>query len=220
MKKDLLLVFDLDGTLINSAIDIHHSLLFILDKYNKPSVTFEQTKRHIGEGLKNLVDSIFYQELELDKNFPETIYDEFRDVYEKICLDNTVAYPGVKKFLSNCPFKIAILSNKPERFVLQTLEGTGLSKYDWVGVFGGDSFSTNKPDPQGLEFLMKKAGTSPDNTIMIGDGVPDVEVALSSGTHLIVTEFGFTDINKLREIGAQNSFSGYENLQIAIDELF
>lgn len=220
MTKDKLLVFDLDGTLIDSAIDIHHSLLFILDKYDKLEVNFEQTKRHIGEGLKALIESIFTEELKTDTNFPETLYDDFREFYAEICLDNTYVYPGVHEFLKSCDYKIATLSNKPIRFVNQTMSALGLLDYDWIEVFGGDSFSTNKPNTQGIEYLMKKAEVLPQNTLMIGDGIPDVQVALNAKTKLLVTEFGFSSLKRLKETGATMSFSHYRQLPKILNTIF
>ncbi len=186
-----LLVFDLDGTLIDSAPDIVVAVNRTLANHGKLTLKDELIISHIGEGLKKLIADIFMA----DNLPPSAIIElemEFLRIYEEEMLSRTSIFPGVGTFLSAYQGPMAIITNKniqPTKVILKHL---GLEKYPWVEVFGADSLKERKPSPLPLNTVMSLAGHNKENTFMIGDGIPDVLSALRAGVKSIAIGFGYT----------------------------
>ena len=208
-----LLVFDLDGTLIDSAQDLCNSVNATLEKFGRPALSDEIIATYIGNGALMLVRRAFATDdgKEPTEEFLAAAYKYFLDYYREHKLDYTYAYEGVLEALdalhkvhdqldlpqradapqnADSPQRaMAVLTNKPVRPARAICEALGLAPY-FLNIYGGNSFATKKPDPEGLLALMKEAGAKPEETVMIGDSQVDVLTARNAGAWSIGCTFG------------------------------
>ena len=202
-----LLVFDLDGTLIDSAQDLCNSVNAALAHVGKPRLEDPVIAGFVGNGAPLLVRRALAAEdgivpEQVDDDLQATAYSFFLDHYRAHKLDFTYAYEGVLDALqalhelhdeenSTIPRRtMAVLTNKPVRPARGICEGLGLAGY-FLQIYGGDSFSLKKPDPLGLRTLMSEVGASPEETAMIGDSRVDVLTARNAGVWCVGCTFGF-----------------------------
>jgi phosphoglycolate phosphatase len=196
-----LVIFDLDGTLIDSAPDIVETTNKVLIQRGRPALPEAQIVAAIGEGLKQLLYSCFPdligQESEIAK-----LDREFYKIYRKNLITKTTVFSGVREFLSTTNSKVAIVTNKYEDLALESLSKLKLDSYPWVKVFGADSLPERKPHPLPLLEVMRAAAVRPENTVMVGDGLPDMGAARAAGIHALACEYGYCAAEKLNEAGA------------------
>jgi phosphoglycolate phosphatase len=189
-----LLVFDLDGTLIDSRRDLVNSVNAMLAHLGRPELHDDLIASYIGDGAGMLVRRALGDPA--DEAFFEGALAYFLDYYRVHKLDYTHVYPGVLESLEalrvgpeGAPRKMAVLTNKPIGASQAICDGLGLSPY-FFRVYGGNSFATKKPDPQGLKALIAEAGADPFETVMIGDSEIDVQTARSAGAWAVGCRFG------------------------------
>jgi len=206
-----LLVFDLDGTLIDSAPDIVTAVNKTLKKYNKPQLDTETIIAHIGEGLKKLIGDFFIND-NLSALEQAQLENDFIQIYESVMLEQTFIFPGVEKFLDSYQGPIGIITNKNERLAKAVVDHLGLNRYPWIKIFGADSLPEKKPSALPLQTMMKLAGHTPQNTFMIGDGTPDMASAQNAGVPAIAVSFGYTSIEILRKFQPQGLLDHYSKL--------
>ena len=197
-----LLVFDLDGTLIDSAQDLCNSVNASLIRFGRAPLEDAIVAGMIGDGALMLVRRAFTKAdgTPVDEDLLGKAHAWFLDYYREHKLDFTYAYEGVLEALAALrtlhdvhdvqPRTMAVLTNKPVRPARGICEGLGLADY-FLHIYGGDSFKTKKPDPEGLRSLMDEAGALPQETVMIGDSSVDVQVARNAGVWSIGCAFGF-----------------------------
>lgn len=189
-----LIVFDLDGTLIDSRADLSQSVNAMLRHLRRPELPEEVIASYIGSGVAMLVRRALgdpHNEKQLDK-----AVEYFLAYYREHKLDNTYVYPGIMRVLDalrNHPLRplLAVLTNKPVGPSRAICEALGLSE-GMFRIYGGDSFSTKKPDALGLETLLREAGVGPDEAVMVGDSDVDVLVAKNAGTFSIGCSYGLS----------------------------
>lgn len=193
-----LLVFDLDGTLIDSAQDLANSVNATLRHFGRGPLDGETIAGLIGDGVLALVRRAFAADGEqLSDSLLAEAHDLFLDYYREHKLDHTRAYEGVPEALralrgqAGVPRLMAVLTNKPVNPARAICEALGLAPY-FMGIYGGNSFPAKKPDPGGLLALMREAGAAPGETVMIGDSPVDVEVARNAGAWSIGCTFGLS----------------------------
>jgi phosphoglycolate phosphatase len=202
-----LLVFDLDGTLIDSAQDLCNSVNATLQNFGRPHLSDETIAGYIGNGALMLVRRAFATDdgREPTEQLLNEAYKYFLDYYREHKLDYTYAYEGVLEALdalhkvhdqvgspqrADAPQRaMAVLTNKPVRPAQAICEALGLAPY-FLHIYGGNSFATKKPDPEGLLSLMKDANARPEETVMIGDSQVDVMTARNAGAWSIGCTFG------------------------------
>jgi phosphoglycolate phosphatase len=196
-----LLVFDLDGTLIDSAQDLCNSVNATLAHFDLPPLQDEVVASYIGNGAVMLVRRALAADNRdpADEEFLSRAYAFFLDYYREHKLDYTYAYDGVLEALAALrtvhdqpgapPRSMAVLTNKPVRPARAICEALGLAPY-FLNIYGGNSFNTKKPDPEGLFALMQDAGARPEQTVMIGDSQVDVQTARNAGAWCIGCTFG------------------------------
>jgi len=192
-----LLVFDLDGTLIDSAQDLCNSVNATLAHFALKHLEDAQIAGFIGDGALMLVRRAlaFEHGSPVSEEFLETAYKFFLDYYRAHKLDFTYAYEGVLealaalKDLHEQPRTMAVLTNKPVRPAQDICAALGLSPY-FLHIYGGNSFATKKPDPEGLLALMAGVGAMPGETVLIGDSMVDVQTARNAGVWVIGCTFG------------------------------
>ncbi len=190
-----LLIFDLDGTLVDSELDLAHAINAMLRHYNRPELPVDVIGSYIGDGAPMLVRRALGDPQ--DDGYVQEALVYFMTYYRAHKLDNTYAYKGVADALaaihqhSNGRLKMAVLTNKPIGPSQGILEGLGLSQY-FVKVYGGNSFETKKPDPLGALKLLEETGTAPDESLMIGDSQNDVLTARNAGMWCLGVTYGFS----------------------------
>lgn len=213
-----LLVFDLDGTLIDSAPDIIVAVNRTLLLHGKKSLSDEIIISHIGEGLKKLIADLFLEE-DLDPGDIIELEMEFLRIYEEEMLHRTQVFEGVENFLENYPGPISIITNKNERPAKAILKHLGLDRFPWQHIFGSDSLEERKPSPMPLQTVMKLTGHDLNNTFMIGDGIPDVLSALRAGVPSIAIGFGYTATHLLEKYEPKGVLKHYQELPQLIHTL-
>ena len=198
-----LLVFDLDGTLIDSRQDLCNSVNATLVNFGLIPLPDEVIASFIGDGAAMLIRRALAVPGELPPGSPapdDAFFDEafayFLAYYREHKLDFTTVYPGVfealeslKSFPDGTPRPMAVLTNKPVGPARAICKGLGLSPY-FFRIYGGDSFATKKPDPLGLLALMAEADVTPEETLMIGDSDVDVRTARNAGAWVLGCTFG------------------------------
>jgi phosphoglycolate phosphatase len=200
-----LLVFDLDGTLIDSAQDLCNSVNAALVEFGFNPLPDPAIAGFVGNGAPLLIrrSLALAGNIPLDAIGPELFdksYQFFLQYYREHKLDFTYAYEGVLEALKalhelhDAPGSItramAVLTNKPVWPARGICEGLGLAGY-FLHIYGGDSFPVKKPDPTGLRSLMEEVGAKPEETAMIGDSKVDVQTARNAGAWAVGCAFGF-----------------------------
>jgi phosphoglycolate phosphatase len=191
-----LLVFDLDGTLIDSRRDLTNSINAMLEAFERQPLPEEIIATYIGDGATMLVRRALGDPD--DEPLVERALEHFLAHYKVHKLDFTTVYPGVFASLEalrthpdGTPRKLAVLTNKPVRASTEICAGLGLAPY-MFRIYGGNSFATKKPEPEGLNALIREAGVSPGETLMIGDSSVDILTARRAGTWVIGCRFGLS----------------------------
>jgi phosphoglycolate phosphatase len=188
------LIFDLDGTIIDSQRDLIRSVNAMLVEMGREQLHEDTISGYIGHGAPQLVGrALSGRATEQER---EGALKFFLAHYEEHKLDTTCAYPGVPEALEElAAFPMAILTNKPVRISVRILEGLGLSKY-FLAVYGGNSFETKKPDPLGAQTILREFGAAPNEALLIGDSEVDVQTARNAGILAAAVNYGFGTHNR------------------------
>jgi phosphoglycolate phosphatase len=191
-----LLIFDLDGTLIDSGADLCASVNATLHHFGRPPLPQTVISTFIGDGAARLISRSLGEPV--DAAFLDSAIAYFLDYYREHKLDNTFVYPGVFPSLDSLRVEpagtarpMAVLTNKPIGPSLAICEALGLSPY-FFRIYGGNSFPTKKPDPEGLHALIREAGVTAQETLMIGDSDVDILTARNAGAWSIGCTFGLS----------------------------
>ncbi len=182
-------IFDLDGTLINSLKDIADSMNDVLKNHNLPIHETDDYRYFIGEGIENLIiRALPEQERTVDN--VKSYLTEYRILYKEHCLDNTEPYPGIEKMLSilwDKGIPTAVLSNKSDRFT-RFMVNTIFPENKFITVRGAFEEIAVKPDPTGALIISKNMQLKNNNIIFVGDSAVDIETGKNAG----MTSFGVT----------------------------
>jgi phosphoglycolate phosphatase len=195
--KIQLVVWDLDGTLVDSELDLAHSINAMLRHFQRPELPVETIGTFIGDGAPMLVRRSLGDPQ--DETFIRQALEYFLLYYREHKLDNTYVYDGIIPALHSIaatqngtpPRKQAVLTNKPVRPSQDIVAGLGLGEF-FVQIYGGNSFETKKPDPFGAKKLMEELGVTPAETVMIGDSQNDSLTAHNAGMWSIGVTYGFS----------------------------
>lgn len=183
------LIFDLDGTLIDSKIDLIHSVNAMLREMKQPQLATETISGYIGHGAPQLVARALggaSTEEELNRAL-----QFFLHYYEEHKMDNTRAYPGVEETLMELRHvPMAVLTNKPARISVRILNSLGLTKY-FTAIYGGNSFESKKPDPFGANRILQGFGIAAREALLVGDSEVDVQTARNAGMQAAAVNYGF-----------------------------
>lgn len=186
-----LLAFDLDGTLIDSALDLALSVNAVREYMGLGPLDHATISSYVGNGAPVLIrralgPSVSGHDVQRGLDFFLSYYHQHR-------LDNTGFYPGVRESLeafAAAGRRLAVLTNKPVRTSESILGELGASHL-FFRVYGGNSFATKKPNPEGLRTLMREAGVKPERTLMIGDSSVDILTASNGGAASCGVTYGF-----------------------------
>jgi phosphoglycolate phosphatase len=190
-----LLIFDLDGTLIDSRLDLIHSINAMLRHFERAELPGDLIATYVGDGAPTLVRRALGEQV--DEPLFRAALEYFLGYYRIHKLDHTVVYAGVPQALAGLSSAgngvqrlLAVLSNKPvnpSRDIVQTL---GLGDF-FVRIYGGNSFTTKKPDPLGVQTILEETGVAAGEAIMIGDSAVDVLTGRNAGLWTCGVTYGF-----------------------------
>jgi len=189
-----LVLFDLDGTLIDSERDLAASVNAMLVKYGRKELPVEVIGTYIGDGAPMLIRRALGDPA--DRNFLQEALNYFLLHYREHKLDTTREYDGMQLALKQIgqangrSRKLAVLTNKPVKASRDILAGLGMAG-NFFQVYGGNSFETKKPDPLGANTLMREAGVDAEETVMVGDSQVDILTARNAGMWSVGVTYGF-----------------------------
>ena len=192
-----LLIFDLDGTLIDSKLDLALSVNHMSVEMGRGALDHSTIFSYVGGGAPLLVRRVLSgpsSEKTVSDGEGEKGLEIFLSYYRDHMLDNTVPYPGVREALDTLKAgggrALAVLTNKPVRFSREILKGLELSHH-FAEVYGGNSFEQKKPDPVGIRKLLEETGAGPRETMMVGDSNTDVLTGRNAGVWTCGVTYGF-----------------------------
>ncbi|OFV87175.1 MAG: phosphoglycolate phosphatase [Acidobacteria bacterium RBG_16_68_9] len=183
-------VFDLDGTLVDSRADLAAAVNHMLHVLGLAPLTTDQVTRYVGEGARKLVERALGAE---DAHQVDEALPLFREFYRAHLLDRTRLYPGVAELLailSESRLALSVLSNKPVAMSRAILDGLQVSPV-FRAILGGDSLTARKPDPAGVEYIRALTNTSRDRMLLVGDSMIDVRTARAAGVAFCGVAWGF-----------------------------
>ena len=193
-----LLIFDLDGTLIDSIQDITDALNHAIQPFCRQVFHIGETKKYVGSGVKALIKDIVKASRQ-EEQF-ENVFDRFLSYYSKHLVVTTRPFEGVMDVLNqlNDGYQKAVISNKKESLTKEILKTFHMDVYFKV-VLGGDSLSEKKPSPMPVSEVLKRLSIDKSHAVMIGDSEQDIEAGKASGINTIAVAYGYREKEKLKE---------------------
>ncbi len=198
------LIFDLDGTLLDTITDIATSINKVLDKYHFPTHSLDTYKYFVGNGFEKLTRRAIPENVKGEEF--ENISKEMKDNYRNNCKEQTQPYEGIidlLKILNDKKIKIAVLSNKPHEFVKPTIESY-FPDIHFEMLLGARPNIPVKPAPDGVYDIIKELGCKKENSLFIGDTSVDIQTGVSAGVDTIGVLWGFRKKEELIEAGAKH----------------
>lgn len=191
VEPSRLIVFDLDGTLVDSRRDIADAVNALLEDCGADALPEARIGRMVGDGAEMLVARAF--EFNRTERPPDAL-ERFLALYDQRLLNHTRPYPGIPAILEmlGLRVKLAVLTNKPIAATRRILAGLDLARHFPEGaVVGGGGPFPRKPDPAGLRHLSDRAGVSAESTLLVGDSVIDLRTARAASTRVCLARYGF-----------------------------
>jgi len=183
-----LVIFDLDGTLVDSAEDIRDALNFAIEETGLPPLGRDETVALIGEGVTRLMEKVLGPGL---KHRKDELLAKFLDHYSRNVVRHTKAYPDVENTLRRLRVrKKAVISNKREALSREILDRLGLLRF-FDAVLGSDSLGEKKPSPVPVLHLLARFSIQPENAVIVGDSDIDIQTGIASGIHTIGVTYGY-----------------------------
>jgi len=187
-------VFDLDGTLVDTFVDLTTAVNLVRGQRGYPPVTVSNVKAHVGLGVNSLVDGCVPSKDAADRDMA---VQAFLDAYESHLVEATQPYPGTMEGLARfAPRPMAVLSNKPGKQTRLIVEQLCMSHF-FVSIHGGDDFPMMKPEPEPLLRTLAEMGVRPDRGLMVGDSAVDVHTARAAGVHVALVRTGLASPQEL-----------------------
>jgi phosphoglycolate phosphatase len=215
------IVFDLDGTLIDTAPDLVDTLNAILSRHDVAPVAFEEARTMIGAGVKPLLQrALASKGVQFPPERIDRLFAEYLDVYATHIADRSRPFPGLDRALdalSAQGCRLAVCTNKLEWLSIRLLEKLDLAQR-FAAICGQDTFTMRKPDPDMLRLTIVRAGGDTGHAVMVGDSMTDVATARAAAVPVIAVDFGYTDTPP-REFGADRLISHFDALPAAVMEL-
>ena len=206
------LVFDFDGTLVESAIGMTSCMNQLMSDLGRPSLEVQQVAYMVGEGIQVTV----HRAMKATGNVPDDLeihVNRFKALYYAQSIDKTPLYPGVAETLERLTadgYVMGLCTNKVYDATVRLLEGLDIARF-FKTVAGGDTYSVRKPDPGHLEGVLEAIGGTKDQTVMIGDSVNDIGCAKAANVRSIAVTYGYT-ITPPAELGADRLVDHFDEI--------
>ena len=215
-------VFDLDGTLAETAPDLGATLNVILGREGLPPLPLVEARTMIGHGARVMIErGLEGAGREVTPDRLDDLYHHFLAHYaEHLCVETTL-FPGVVEALDALEadgFRFAVCTNKVESHSIRLLEALGIA-HRFAAICGRDTFPYVKPDPRHLTLTIKKAGGTPSAAVMIGDSRTDIVTAQTAGVPVVAVTFGYTDV-PVRSLGPDAVIDAFDELPAAVTRVF
>lgn len=210
MKKAI--VFDLDGTLLNTLDDLKDSTNFALQSCGFPERSYDEVRRFVGNGIRKLIERAVPAGVTPEKT--QECYEAFCEHYKQNMENKTAEYDGISdmlKALYEAGYKMAIVTNKAD-FAAQALCGDLFGKYIKT-VVGSVDGRPNKPAPDGVYYALSQMGVTKDEAVFIGDSDVDMQTAKNAGMDAIGVLWGFRDLADLQKVGVKTTVANTQELK-------
>jgi phosphoglycolate phosphatase len=212
------IIFDLDGTLVDTAPDLVGTLNVIFAQEGFAPLAYEEARNFVGGGARLMISRGFNaQGRVLSPSKLEQLFKDFVAHYSEHLTDRSLPFPGVADaldLLSARGCSLAVCTNKLEALSVRLLDRLELSDR-FVAICGQDTFGMQKPDPEILRRTIGVAGGKPQSTVMIGDSATDIRTARAAGVPVIAVDFGYSE-RPIAEFGPDRTISHFSQLQAAI----
>jgi phosphoglycolate phosphatase len=213
------IIFDLDGTLVDTAPDLIDALNFILGGEGLPRVRYDKARALIGYGARSMLErslvAVGRPAAEIDQ-----LYQHFVAYYADHVADRSRPFPGVEvalDVLAARGFSFAVCTNKLERLSVRLLESLGLAGR-FAAICGQDTFAVQKPHPEALLGTLRRAGGNLDRAVMVGDSPIDIATARAALMPVVAVDFGYADA-PVKDCAPDKIISHYSDLPDAIEQL-
>jgi phosphoglycolate phosphatase len=217
----LTVVFDLDGTLVDTAPDLIDALNTVFTREQLPPIGYEQARAMIGGGARNMIESgLRHAGRTLTPAEFERLFDAFIEHYAAHIADRSRPFPGLGTALDRLAqdgCRLAVCTNKFESLSRLLLEALGLATR-FAAVCGQDTFGVQKPDPAILIRTIAAAGGSADRAVMVGDSGTDIATARAARIPVVAVDFGYTD-RPVAELGPDRIIGHFDELPAAVHAL-
>jgi phosphoglycolate phosphatase len=189
-------VFDLDGTLVNTAPDLWAATNHVLTAHGRREVSLDDVYEMVGHGAKRLIERGFERTGDpVAEDKVDALFRQFIDYYSANITTRSEPYPGVLDLLDELRARgvgMAVCTNKLEALSRKLISGLAIDHY-FSGIVGPDTTGIGKPDPRPLHAAISAAGSEPQNAVMVGDSATDIRTAQAAGIPVIAVSFGYTD---------------------------
>jgi phosphoglycolate phosphatase len=217
------IIFDLDGTLVDTAPDLIATLNVILSREGLPAVPEDEARTLIGHGARRMLErglargGAALAEGDAGRLQIDRLFHAFIDYYSVHLADHSRPFPGVEAALDTlagwgCTF--AVCTNKLEQLSVRLLTSLGLADR-FVAICGQDTFSVQKPHPEALLGTLRRAGGALDRAVMVGDSLTDIAAAKAALMPVVAVDFGYTDV-PVKDLGPDRIISHYSHLPDAV----
>lgn len=192
-------IFDLDGTLVNSLMDLGLSVNKVLENHYLPTYSIEEYNFMVGNGVRKLMERALKQHSDM----LEECLKEFYEIYEENCLENTLPYEGIKELIERLKakdMKLAVVTNKPHHLAVKIVETLFPDTFD--AIYGQQDFYPVKPSPESTMYALMAMRLSKEDCLFVGDSNVDIETAINTDMESAGVCWGFRGEQELIEAGA------------------
>jgi len=215
------LVFDLDGTLVDTAADLVATLNVVLEREGLAAVPFNDARAMVGHGARALIErGLAANEAARSAAEVDRLFADYIAHYSSHIADASRPFPGVSEALDHfaaAGWSLAVCTNKTEALSVQLLETLGLAaRFD--AICGSDTFAARKPDPLALIETIRRTGGRPERAVMVGDSKTDIDTALAAAVPVVAVDFGYTTI-PVTELGPDIVISHFGELAGAVEKV-
>ena len=208
------LLFDLDGTLVDTSRDITGNLNRALESHGYQQLSHEIILSHVGKGAQYLVTKCLHHtdtEIRVDDQLVTRIWEKFREHYREHLVDESQPYPGVIDFISSENRPMGVISNKPEEFVRGVLRALNMDQH-FKFMWGRDTLPVAKPDPQIIHYGIHELGIGDDVPVcMVGDHAVDAQAAQGAGAISVALASGFSSVSDLQQVKPDFLFTDFNS---------
>ena len=217
----LTIVFDLDGTLVDTAPDLIDTLNFTLTAHGLPAVPYDEARPMIGGGARGLIERALVAEArDCAPTDVDQLYAAFVAHYGEHIADRSRLFPHVEAALdrlAEAGYRLAVCTNKLERLSKKLLQTLNLANR-FAMICGQDTFGVQKPDPQVFRATVLRAGGNPERAIMVGNSITDIRTARAANVPVVAVDFGYSDV-PIENFRPDRVISSFADLVAVIDDL-